>query len=58
MSYKSDISVYDLAGKLVYTGKLMSAEKNEIDLSDQQPGMYILQIIVEDKVYNKTLIVQ
>jgi hypothetical protein len=58
MSYKSDISVYDLTGKLVYTGKLMSAEKNEIDLSDQQPGMYILQIIVEDKVYNKTLIVQ
>jgi hypothetical protein len=29
-----------------------------IDLSAQEKGMYILQIIVEDKVYNKTLVIQ
>lgn len=58
MSYKSDVSVYDLAGKMVYTGQLESKEVNVIDLSAQEPGMYIMQIIVEDKVYNKTVIIR
>lgn len=58
MGYESNITVYDLAGKLVYTGKLEGNEVNVIDLSAQEKGMYIMQIIVEDNVYNKTLIIQ
>ena len=58
MGYESNITVYDLAGKLVYTGKLEGNEVNVIDLSAQDKGMYIMQIIVEDKVYNKTLVIQ
>ncbi len=58
MGYESDVTIYDLAGKLVYTGKLTGTEVNVIDLSAQEKGTYILQIIVEDKVYNKTLVIQ
>jgi uncharacterized membrane protein len=56
--YQSDITVFDLTGKLVYTGKLQGNDVNVIDLSAQEKGMYILQIIIEDKVYNKTLVIQ
>ena len=58
MGYESNITVYDLSGKLVYNGKLEGNEVNVIDLSAQEKGMYIMQIIVEDKVYNKTLVIQ
>jgi uncharacterized membrane protein len=58
IGYESDITVFDLTGKLVYTGKLQGNDVNVIDLSAQEKGMYILQIIVEDKVYNKTLVIQ
>jgi uncharacterized membrane protein len=58
MGYDSNVSVYDLAGKLVYTRKLEGNDLNVIDLSAQEKGMYIMQIIVEDKVYNKTLVIQ
>jgi uncharacterized membrane protein len=58
VSYESNITVYDLAGKLVYTSKLQGNDINVIDLSTQEKGMYLLQIVVEDKVYNKTLVIQ
>jgi hypothetical protein len=58
MGYESDVTIYDFAGQLVYTGKLIGNEVNVIDLSAQEKGTYIMQIIVEDKVYNKTLVIQ
>ncbi len=58
MGYESDVTVYDLAGKLVYSGKMEGNDVNVIDLTDQQKGMYFLQIIVDNKVFNKTLVIQ
>jgi uncharacterized membrane protein len=53
---ESDIAVYDTEGKLVYSGKLEGNEVEVIELSNQDKGMYILRILVGDKVFNKTLI--
>jgi uncharacterized membrane protein len=58
MGYESNVTVYDLTGKPVYTGKLEGNDVNVIDLSGNGKGMYIMQIIVEGNVYNKTLIIQ
>jgi hypothetical protein len=53
---ESDIAVYSTEGKLVYSGKLEGNEVEVIELLNQDKGMYILRILVDDKVFNKTLI--
>jgi len=58
IKYSSDIAVYDLTGKIVYAGNVKDNDVNIIDLSEQEPGMYIMQILFEDQVFNKRLVIQ
>jgi hypothetical protein len=53
-----DITVYDFTGKVVVKNHFNGNEINTIDLTGQEEGMYMMQIIIDNKVINKTLIVK
>lgn len=56
--YESTVTVYDFTGKVVSRTTFERNEINMIDLTGQEDGMYMLQIIIEDKVFNKTVVIQ
>ncbi len=51
-SLKADVSVFDLAGRLMKTSSITSSS-NKIDVQDLSTGMYILKIESEGKVGSK-----
>ena len=56
--YESTITVYDLAGRVVIENEFEGNEINMIDLTGEEDGMYMIQIIIDNKVFNKTLVIQ
>ncbi|CAN5271184.1 hypothetical protein BH09BAC5_BH09BAC5_20240 [soil metagenome] len=54
-----DYEVYDISGKMVKNGKCEEADNFQLDLSDQQNGVYILRIIdpAKKKFEQKKIIV-
>lgn len=58
---KTLIKIFDLSGKQVYIEKLHNFSgkySNDIDLSSNKPGTYILQIIQGNKMLSKKLLIQ
>jgi predicted outer membrane repeat protein len=54
------LTVYDVQGRSVSTSRIIASAghfKQEINLSDQSPGVYFLEVWTRDKVYNKKLII-
>jgi len=56
--YESTVTVYDFTGKVVSRTDFEGNEINMIDLSGKEDGMYMLQIVIEGKVFNKTVVIQ
>ncbi len=53
----NQITISDLSGKII--SKLdMQAGSNQIDLSDLQKGMYIIQIKGADKIYRSSIVIK
>ena len=53
-----ELQVMDLTGRIVYEKKQTMQETIEIDLSEQQNGMYFLRIKTEEENYTQKLIIQ
>jgi hypothetical protein len=56
--YESLVTVYNLSGDVVAKVEFKGNETNRIDLTEQPAGMYMLQIILDGKVINKTVVIQ
>jgi hypothetical protein len=55
----SDLHVYDLLGNSIAEQHLRAGIKNyELDLSDKKPGVYIIRLNSEGKVYTKRIVIQ
>lgn len=57
----TEIKITSLDGKEVYTEKLQSFEgsyQKEIDLSGQQPGIYLLQVLQGKRALNKKIVIE
>jgi hypothetical protein len=53
----STARIYDLNGKLIYSGLIDAAQK-EINISGQKPGIYILNIKTADQVYTRKIVLE
>lgn len=58
LGYSPEVSVFDFTGRMIYTGTFENKDVNILDLSAQEPGMYIMRINLDEKVYSKTLIIR
>ncbi|MEO1049089.1 MAG: T9SS type A sorting domain-containing protein [Bacteroidota bacterium] len=57
----TEVNIMDLTGKQVYNKQLQGFEgyvREEIDLTDQQPGVYILQMLQGGRSLNKKIILE
>ena len=57
----TEIKITSVSGKEVYSEKLQSFEgtySNEIDLSGQDPGIYLLQVLQGKKAMNKKIVIE
>lgn len=58
---KTQVKIFDLSGKEIYTEKVKNFEghySKEIDISKNNPGTYILQIVQGNKILSKKIILQ
>jgi hypothetical protein len=53
-----ELQILDLTGRIVYERQPLISERFEIDLSNQQKGMYFLRIKTEKENYTQKLIIQ
>ncbi|MEZ5198944.1 MAG: choice-of-anchor L domain-containing protein [Bacteroidales bacterium] len=53
-----EITVRDLAGKIVYSGNCVRANHIRIDFSQQPKGVYFIQFKTGEKVWNEKLVLQ
>ena len=51
------IQVYDLVGKEVFSSKMKNT-KQQIDISNQPKGIYLVKVTIGDKVYNEKIVYQ
>jgi hypothetical protein len=54
----ANVSIIDMSGKEVYTGKLANTGNHSISLSTLSSGLYMVRVITADKVYNAKVVVQ
>jgi hypothetical protein len=56
---KTELNVYDLSGKIVYSDILNLSFKNtSIDLSGLQPGLYILKFSMDNMKYTHKIVIR
>ena len=56
---KTELNVYDLSGKIVYSDILNLSFKNtSIDLSGLQPGLYILKFSKDNMKYTHKIVIR
>jgi serine protease AprX len=51
------INIYDIKGALIRTAELLNGKK-QIQVSDLNPGMYIIQLVSKTNIYTEKLIIE
>ncbi len=57
-NYNVEIIVKDLTGKIIYANSFNNSASNNIDLSCQSAGIYIIQIKMGNEIYNTQVVKQ
>ncbi len=54
----SDVCITDLSGKIIYLKNNTAGNKTQIDISKENPGIYILKIIIKNNILTHKIIKQ
>ncbi len=55
---KVDLKIFSMIGSLVYEKKTIRDTQTTVDLQKQQPGIYMVKLMVNDKVFIQKLVLQ
>ena len=56
--YHVDLKIYSMIGSLVYNNKLIKEEKTNVDFTQQLPGIYMVKLMINDKIFTQKMIIQ